>query len=185
MNLFSHNLKLKKDNIFKFSLPMALTCPGAGECRIWCYMDGVYRLRGRPVIARHKRNFELTKKPWFHEIAIHEIKSRPNIKLLRIHDSGDYYGQTYLNKWYKIAVACPSVFFYSYTKSLHLDFKAIKKLDNVKIIQSEGGRWPVDKRCAHAVVISRGSRIPVGYMNASRSDKVSFYYNKIALYKRG
>ncbi len=148
-------------------------------------MLGVYRLRKDRAVKAHNRNYELTKKRWFVDLTINELRSRPYIKVLRVHDSGDFYSQLYLNKWRKIAAACPSVFFYSYTKSLHLDFTAIKSLKNVKIIQSAGGRWPVDRRSAHAVVIPVGSRIPAGYANASRRDMVALYYNKIALYKRG
>lgn len=185
MYLFGHNSKLRKERIFKFSLLAGRTCAGSGSCRTWCYMVGVYRLRKDFAINAHRRNYELTKKRWFADLAINELKARPYIKQLRIHDSGDFYSQAYLNKWSRVAVACPSVFFYSYTKSLHLDFTAIKSLKNVKIIQSAGGRWPVDRRSAHALVIPVGSRIPAGYMNASRRDSVAIYYNKIALYKRG
>ncbi len=184
MNLFCHNSKLRKDRIYKFSLPAFRTCPASGSCRSWCYMVGVYRLRSVTAVKAHNRNYELTKKRWFADLTINELRSRPYIKVLRVHDSGDFYSQLYLDKWRKIAEGCPTVFFYSYTKSLHLDFMAIKRLKNVKIIQSAGGRWPVDKRSAHAVVIPSGSRIPAGYMNASRRDSVAIYYNKIALYKR-
>jgi hypothetical protein len=185
MYLFSYNSKLKRDNIFKFSLPMGKTCPGAMDCLEYCYMIFIYRLRGDVCRNAHNRNFKLSKLPCFPAVAIHELKARQYIKRLRLHDSGDFYSQGYLNKWYKIAVACPEVLFYCYTKSLHLDFKRFKSLKNVKVIQSQGGKYKLDKRMAHAVVIAPGAKVPVGYVNGSRSDMVTIKHNRIYLYMKG
>ncbi len=185
MNLFAYNSKLRTDSIYKWSLPALTTCPGAGSCRGYCYMKRVYSLRGLVAINRHKLNYALSKKRWFVDMAVAELQSRLYIKYLRIHDSGDFYSQSYLNKWAGIAERCPGVFFYSYTKSLNLDFKWFGSLPNVKVIQSEGGKYRIDRRKPHAVVISSVDRVPGGYMNASRSDRIAISFNKLALYRRG
>ena len=185
MNLFSSNSKLKKDNIFKFSLPAFSTCTGAGDCLEYCYMKRVYSLRGAVCRNAHNRNYDFSRLRSFPDIAIHELKARQYIKRLRIHDSGDFYTQGYLNKWYKIASSCPEVLFYCYTKSLHLNFKQFKDLKNVKVIQSEGGKYKLDKRSAHAVVIAPGAKVPVGYVNGSKSDLVAIKHNRIYLYMKG
>jgi hypothetical protein len=53
----------------------------------------------------------------FTAIIINEIK-RKRVKpvAIRIHATGDFYSQSYLNKWIEIAAALPSVDFYAYTK---------------------------------------------------------------------
>jgi hypothetical protein len=185
MNIFQTNSKLKKDNIYKFSLPAFSTCPAAADCLSWCYMRKVYILRGVVCRNAHNRNYELSKKAVFPSVAIHELESRPYIKRLRLHDSGDFYSQGYINRWERVCRAVPSVFFYFYTKSLHLNFKRLRLLNNVKMIQSEGGKYKIDRRSAHAFVINSGSPAPVGYVNGSKSDTVAIKHNRIYLYKRG
>jgi len=39
---------------------------------------------------------------------------------VRVHDSGDYFGEEYLKAWLRIFRAAPGVVFYSYTKELEL-----------------------------------------------------------------
>ena len=161
MNIFQTNSKLKKDNIYKFSLPAFSTCPAAADCLSWCYMRKVYILRGVVCRNAHNRNYELSKKAVFPSVAIHELESRPYIKRLRLHDSGDFYSQGYIN------------------------FKRLRLLNNVKMVQSEGGKYKIDRRSAHAFVINSGSPAPVGYVNGSKSDTVAIKHNRIYLYKRG
>jgi len=186
MYLFSSNKKLKHDNIFKWSLPAVSTCPGAGSCLDWClFLGRVYPLWGDKCRDAHMRNYRLSLLPYFADMCIYELECRPVIRYLRIHDSGDFYSQGYLNKWRKIAEAVPNVIFYAYTKSLHLNFDRFKALKNTKIIQSSGGKYKIDKRKAHAILLRPGQLVPMGYVNGSRSDRVVFKSNKIALYKRG
>jgi hypothetical protein len=52
-------------------------------------------------------------------------------KFVRVHESGEFYSQEYVNKWYEIAKHCPNVTFYAYTKRLgEFDFKNLKSLQN-------------------------------------------------------
>jgi hypothetical protein len=89
-----------------------------------------------------------------------------------------------LDKIEAVAVGSPEVFHYCYTKALKLDWSRFKALKNTKVIQSDGGRWSIDRRSPHALVLDQGARIPVGYVDASASDLVALKHNRIALYRR-
>lgn len=56
------------------------------------------------------------------------------IRMLRIHESGDFYSQEYLNAWYTLARTFPAITFYAYTKSFHLDFAG--RPANMRLIAS-------------------------------------------------
>jgi hypothetical protein len=71
-----------------------------------------------------------------------EIQNTKNVRAIRIHDTGDFYDQKYLNKWIAIASQLPNVTFYAYTKSLFLDFS--DRPSNMLIIGSEGGMMDSD-----------------------------------------
>jgi hypothetical protein len=58
-------------------------------------------------------------------------------KYFRIHASGDFYSQDYVNKWIKVIKAFPSITFYAYTKrAAHFDFTTLKRLSNMGLIDS-------------------------------------------------
>lgn len=172
MFLLSTNKKLKKDHIFKFSLPAILTCPKAGLCKSFCYAQrGCFRFP-KPK-ASQARALELTRTNDFVSEMISEIKRRRTIRIIRIHDSGDFYNQGYLNKWIDIIQACPDNTFYCYTKSLHLNWSAFDKLPNTKRIQSFGGLMDdqIDLSKPHAVIFDTHEElIKAGYIDCSLSD---------------
>ena len=47
-----HNQKLEKDGIASINLPPVLTCPGAGDCKKYCYAQLGHQAMGR---AKDKR----------------------------------------------------------------------------------------------------------------------------------
>lgn len=63
------------------------------------------------------------------------LRKRP--QYFRIHASGDFYAQDYINKWYSIASANPDITFYAYTKRMKdFDFSQLSNLSNVMLIDS-------------------------------------------------
>jgi hypothetical protein len=92
---------------------------------------------------------------------------------IRVHDSGDFYNQEYVDKWADIARANPDKKFYAYTKSLHLDLKKLHNITNFHVIQSVGGDHDdkVDTKMPHAYVFpSKAALKAAGYEDASDSD---------------
>jgi len=116
------NKKLPKTTLI-FNLPAVNTCPGKTEfCAKNCYALKAERLY-KAVLPARKHNLKLSITEAFIPAMIETIqKNQHKIKQLRIHESGDFYSQRYLTAWYAIALEFPSLTFYAYTKSFHLDF---------------------------------------------------------------
>ena len=104
------------------------TCPGAGECKTWCYaLKGGY-VQWAPVSLAQTRklNFLYNDPEGFFDQLNTEIdlennksliKNDQNVTLgIRWHDSGDFFSQDYLDLAYKLADQHPTVKFYAYTK---------------------------------------------------------------------
>ena len=173
MNYLNTNSALKKDKIFKFSLPVKKTCIGAKECLKFCYATkNMYVVHKKTIDKAHARNFDFSKQWNFVQDISDEIIKR-KIKIVRIHDSGDFYSQKYLDKWVSIALVNPKTRFYAYTKSLNLDFTEFTRLPNTKIIQSFGGKHDsiIDFDKPHAKVFNTDYELWArGYVDSSYSD---------------
>lgn len=66
---------------------------------------------------------------------INSLKTKP--KYFRIHASGDFYDQPYINKWVSIIQSFPNIVFYAYTKrKKNFDFSQLESLPNCIIIDS-------------------------------------------------
>ncbi len=172
-NYLNTNSKLKKDNIFKFSLPVKVTCIGAKSCLQYCYATkGAYRTYSKTIAVAHTKNHEFSKSKHFVQDIVTEILRR-KIKVVRLHDCGDFYSQAYVEKWLRIAMFLPDVRFYAYTKSLNLDFRMFTSLQNTKIIQSVGGKYDslIDLNQSHAMIFEKKITLDLNnYVDCSKSD---------------
>lgn len=123
------------DTTMIFNLPAVKTCPGKTSfCSTACYALKAERLYPQVYPAR-KHNLKLSLSENFVELMTDKINSvLHKINTVRIHESGDFYTQAYLLKWYEIALRFPKLKFYAYTKSFMLDF--IGKPDNFVLIAS-------------------------------------------------
>lgn len=164
------NSKLGQIQAPSLSLPAGYTCPFANICKsvarkpgsssekaitdlgtVRCFAasdEMVY-----PSLKRMRwRNFDLLQDTHrksgisgvvdllVKSIAFYEQK-KGNIRVFRIHDSGDFFKQWYLDAWIEAAKAMPEILFYAYTKSL--PFWKERKSDipkNLRLIASEGGK---------------------------------------------
>ena len=180
------NSKLNKDNggvytIVGFGIPADYdfvddkmqkhnTCPGALACAAVCYAkQGMYRFAN--VQNARKANLDASLLHDFSDKAIADLKRMRKINVVRIHDSGDFYNQQYLDKWFVIAKALPDLTFYAYCKVLTLDFSG--KPDNMKIVQSFGGKHDdlVNLNMPHSRIFSDDeSRIKAGYIDGNVND---------------
>jgi len=137
-----------------FSLPCKITCPGAGECKKYCYSNKSERLYPRVLKCRY-RNLELTKKGSFVRTMdrIIEEKVDNGLSKFRLHVDGDFYNQKYLDNWTQILYSFPKLKVVSFTKSFHLNWDDIP--DNMIYIQSSGSKWDhlINKRLNTARVI--------------------------------
>lgn len=107
--------------------------------------DGCYaikeqkRWKGTVVSGRAKR-LELSKSDSFvADMVLEILKSAP--RFVRVHGSGEFYSQEYINKWVKIALGVkklrPYIRFYTYTKrDNEFDFTELDKASNFIVHRS-------------------------------------------------
>lgn len=151
------------------------TCPGASSCRGVCYAkQGRYVMAGVKNARMHNLHAFLTLTVAGFVSAVNEDLKRLSrrFNVVRIHDSGDFFSQNYLNAWKEIARANPSVIFYAYTKSHHLDI-ADNLPNNLRIIQSLGGKYDrkVNLSLPHArIFASDADRVKAGYVDGNVND---------------
>lgn len=131
--LLTQNSQLRAEGIFNFSLPAWAgrfadgstynACPEAGACAKLCYARvGTYRFP--VVLAAHERNMWMT----MHALADWETQMAEEIrhkrfrgKWIRLHDSGDFHSDEYLEAWLRIMRDAPEdTWFYCYTKSVSM-----------------------------------------------------------------
>lgn len=124
----------KLHDVLVFDLPAVLSCPNCKECKGSCYA-----LQAQMQYA-DCRVFRLTN---FHlamfdintlQILIEKQLKSANTNVVRIHSSGDFFSQKYVDMWTAIMKKFPEKQFYAYTKVEKL-FK-FKKLSNFNLITS-------------------------------------------------
>jgi hypothetical protein len=152
------NKKLPKSTLI-FSLPAVSTCPGAVSqgCGIAALVNGAkgftghcYALKAERMYPSVKvsrgRNLDATRMTGFVDhaaMAILEASTRRPVKMVRIHESGDFYSQAYFDAWADVARQFPAITFYAYTKSVRLDFS--KRPSNfVLLLSDDKGIWTAD-----------------------------------------
>jgi|SRR3990167_5944299 len=172
------NEKLLKTDTVSFNIPAFrsadgfATCPKAGACATLCYArQGRYMM---PNVQR-PREFNLAvarRDPAaFQAMAIEDLGKIKN-KIVRVHDSGDFFSQEYMDAWFAVARTFPEKRFYAYTKSLHLDRSA--RPENFQIIQSVGGVMDdaINPEESHSrIFASHRDRREAGYVNGNTNDK--------------
>ncbi|MFZ3494542.1 GP88 family protein, partial [Streptomyces sp. 5.8] len=128
--LLTQNSQLRKEGIFNWTLPAFAVklpdgsnfnvCAQAGACAPLCYARaGAYRFKN--VRAAHIRNLLLCKdsqEEWEERMKEELSHKRYAGKWVRLHDSGDFFSDSYLLAWVRIMKASPAVRFYCYTKEI-------------------------------------------------------------------
>lgn len=98
------------------------TCPGAGECKEFCYVGaGNYiKYAASSETMMRALNYIYNDSNGFKQQMINELKSyvKPGVKVyLRWHDSGDFFSKDYLHLAFDVARAVPEATIYAYTKN--------------------------------------------------------------------
>ena len=148
------------------------SCPGASACRGVCYAkQGTYLFKN--VREARMFNLEASFLPTFGlNLVADLLKVSRKYNTVRIHDSGDFHSQEYLDAWKVAAYAFPNVTFYAYTKSMHLDLFS-NLPSNFKLVQSLGGKYDdqVDLTKPHSRIFSTDEdRINAGYVDGNIND---------------
>lgn len=184
-NILTQNRKLKKTSklaqrrVLNFGIPAyksetgKVTCPFADECIKYCYArKGSFRWPN--TINAYEKRFRIARSPDFESIMNAALLVK-NPHFVRVHDSGDYFSEKYMDRWFSIMRDNPGIKFYSYTNSVllmkHYDGETPENFD---IIFSTDGkqREHVDKSTdRHAVIFKTVEELEsAGYVNASDND---------------
>lgn len=127
----------KKVNALLFSLPPIQSCMNHSTCAATCYAVKSYR-QYPSVRALWDSNLQLARDNlWelYDSIKAQLLKTKQTI--VRIHQSGDFISQAYLDMWCVIAREFPDITFYGYTKvDKLLDFSRFDSLGNTNMIRS-------------------------------------------------
>lgn len=106
------NTKIDK-SIAIFNIPAGSEFTCSQDCP-GCYAKKAQRLYPH-VLPCRVRNWEASKQENFTENMIKCI-TKTGCKVVRIHESGDFYSQEYADKWDLVAKAMPHIKFYGYTR---------------------------------------------------------------------
>ena len=159
LNFQLGNAKLAKDTAI-LSLPAGHTCPFAKDCRsctdrvtgkvkdgphtqFRCYATGAECLF--PNIRKSRwDNFELIKQAGtaigMASLIERSLVGKKKIKLVRFHQSGDFFSQAYFDAWLMVAQQHPEWIVYGYTKALPYWVKRLHVIpSNMKLVASRGG----------------------------------------------
>lgn len=130
------NNKLDK-SIAIFNLPASQAVCGR-ICK------GCYAMKAQTVyptvLPSREKKLEASQEPTFVQRTIASLRKLASPKV-RIHESGDFYSQEYVDKWVSVAQAMPETTFVAYTKRMcDFDFSALRGLSNTIIINSLFGK---------------------------------------------
>lgn len=129
------NSKLKEAGMLMFNMPAGKAfcnrnCPG-------CYAVKE-QVRFPKTFEARLRRYEAALEDDFADRIILELKymyTKP--KYYRVHSSGEFISQRYVDDWVKIAKTFPDIIFYAYTKRIKdFDFSILKILPNFILIDS-------------------------------------------------
>jgi Gene product 88 len=191
--LLTQNSELKADGVFNWTLPAFVTklrdgrkfnvCPNAGICARLCYArNGTYLFP--EVREAHERNLRLVLDhlpEWERRMRDELRHRRYHGRHVRIHDSGDFFSDAYLEAWLRIIALAPWATFYAYTKEVSLFRRLVEPNppQNFLWIFSLGGKEDVlidRNRDRHADVFpTEAAATASGYQSQEASDLFAIY----------
>jgi len=130
------NKKLSRD-ILIFNLPPGKSCLNCKECYKTCYARKAYRQYPNVKISwDYNLSIARNDPEYLFDLLVLQLKGTKK-NIIRIHSSGDFFSQEYIDLWERIILLFPDKKFYAYTKVNNiLNFNKINKLKNFNLIES-------------------------------------------------
>jgi len=154
MNSLAKFLGMKNNQAVAFDLPAGYTCPAASLCKSFankktgkivdgqqmeyrCYAASLESAFTNTRLA-HWHNYDLLHKLNTDQMVALILESMPkNVKVVRIHASGDFFNRDYFNAWLQVASIRTDVQFFGYSKVL--EYVTSEKSSNFNLVYSFGG----------------------------------------------
>ena len=127
----------KLHNILIFDLTAIKSCLNCKDCKDNCYAVKAQRMYNDTMIFR-ETNLNMVKNDLLLlKCLIIKQLDGTKINTVRIHSSGDFYNQNYVDMWNKVIERYPHINFYAYSKvEKILNFSDIVKHKNFNLITS-------------------------------------------------
>jgi hypothetical protein len=127
----------KLHNILIFDMPAIATCLNCEDCKSMCYAMKAQNMYLDTKVFRYTNySLFLNKRSELFNLIITQLQGSKQ-SVVRIHSSGDFFNQDYIEFWCNIISLFPNKRFYAYTKvDKILDFSTINKLGNFNLISS-------------------------------------------------
>jgi hypothetical protein len=178
LNLSKGNAKLGKGTLV-FSLPAGKTCPGALHCKSFAVVNANGKRTIKDGAETIFRCFAASSEVQYDQVfnnradnlsmVVNAIKDESIVdliddsiqvnrakstKLIRIHESGDFFSFEYLLAWLEVAERNPDLKFYCYSKSLEY-FVDLELPSNFYFTASKGGKFDqlIDQFERYSVVV--------------------------------
>jgi hypothetical protein len=159
---------MKVGRISSFSLPPVISCLNSTHCEEKCYAKKAYRSYPNTTKA-YDRNLRIAKKSLdnLKQQLVEYLSSYKKDKF-RIHVSGDFISQKYLDMWIYIARRFPNIGFMAFTKVYWFDYSKIPS--NLEVIFSVFDTMPKTtisrlKSKYNKPIALAGETRPKGYMD--------------------
>jgi len=128
--------KISVKNRSAFSVPAGpdFACPGATEACEGCYAQKKRHLWSpvQKVLAQNWMLLRRFEKQGRADKAAKAIldRMRPDAKVFRLYESGDFHSQWSIDVWTRVVRARPEVHFWAYTRSFDLNFSSLTRNKN-------------------------------------------------------
>lgn len=205
MKLLTQNQYMKQSGIFNWTLPAHNVqlndgtrfnvCPNAGVCGAFCYAKtGMFMFPNVKQSHMEKLDLVLNHRSKWKQMMIDELRLKKYIgKTIRIHDAGDFFSIDYAMDWMEIMRFNPDVFFYAYTKQIHMfKIEITDHPENFVLIYLFGGKLDhmIDRENdRHSDVFTDYAKlVDANYFDVSKDDslaaknpnkKIGLYVNNI------
>ncbi len=150
--------------VYTWSLPVIKTCPGASEaCLAMCYAQTGF-LAYPSVKLSYTRNLAASRRQDFVDRMSFHIREQL-VENLRLHVSGDFYSNAYIDKWREIMQRNPAVKFLAYSRSwntedLRQNLLRLGREPNLALWMSYDRSMPAPPR----------TKLPICYLSADDTD---------------
>jgi len=136
----AQKVSFERNNTFAISPGPDFSCPGATEACKDCYATK-NRHYFKNVMSAHYLNFvtmqEAMKDDDLYNNIVNDLYNKiKNKKIFRIHESGDFFSQGYINLWDNVIKECSETKFWTFTRSFNFDYSHILKNENFKLLAS-------------------------------------------------
>jgi hypothetical protein len=131
------NGNAKLYGILIFDLPAIYSCRNCKDCKDSCYAVAAQTFYPYTWSFRFTNLHLAAKQPELLRNLINAQLKTAKQPYIRIHSSGEFFSQKYVDLWVKIVKANPLKQFYTYTKMLKkLDFSVLLSLPNFNLVSS-------------------------------------------------